>query len=164
LAVALGNDRHRAIVGVGFCDLDHFKKINDTHGHQVGDEVLKEVARRLKQVVRADDTVARIGGDEFVIILHDVASAREAKAALQRACYLIKQPIVVDGGVIIQTSLSGGLAMAAAGGDPDVLLRDADAALYAAKAGGRGRIDVHEPAHQLVRHGEAGTALAGAVN
>ena len=139
LTVALGNDRHQVNVGVGFCDLDHFKSINDTHGHQVGDEVLTEVARRLQEAVRAEDTVARLGGDEFVIILHDVTSPEEATAVLDRASRSIREPIVL-GGLTLRTSLSVGLAIAAHGDDPDVLLRDADAAMYAAKKSERGRI------------------------
>ena len=139
LTVALGNDRHQVNVGVGFCDLDHFKSINDTHGHQVGDEVLTEVARRLQEAVRAEDTVARLGGDEFVIILHDVTSPEEATAVLDRASRSIREPIVL-GGLTLRTSLSVGLAIAAYGDDPDVLLRDADAAMYAAKKSECGRI------------------------
>ncbi|HXH78083.1 diguanylate cyclase domain-containing protein [Nocardioides sp.] len=140
LTVSLGNDRNQVNVGVGFCDLDHFKSINDTHGHQVGDEVLKEVARRLQESVRAEDTVARLGGDEFVIVLHDVASLDEANGVLERASRAIQEPILVDG-LVLRTSLSVGLAVAAHGDDPDVLLRDADAAMYVAKHGGRGRIE-----------------------
>ena len=145
LTVALGSDRHHASVGVGYCDLDHFKAINDTYGHGVGDEVLKTVGRRLQQSVRADDTVARLGGDEFVILLHDARSAKEAATVMERARRAIQEPIVV-GDVTIQTSLSGGLAFATPGSDPDVLLRDADAALYVAKNAGRGRIEVTDQA------------------
>jgi diguanylate cyclase (GGDEF)-like protein/PAS domain S-box-containing protein len=139
LTMALGNERNPVNVGVGFCDLDHFKSINDTHGHQVGDEVLTEVARRLQESVRAEDTVARLGGDEFVIVLHDVTSPEEATTVLDRASRAVREPMVI-GGLTLRTSLSVGLAIAAHGDDPDVLLRDADAAMYAAKKGGRGRI------------------------
>ena len=139
LTVSLGSDRQQGNVGVGFCDLDRFKAINDTHGHGVGDEVLKEVARRLQESIRADDTVARLGGDEFVILLHDVSSPEQATAVLDRASQAIKQPIIIDG-LTLSTSLSVGLAISTHGGDPDVLLRDADAAMYAAKNSGRGRI------------------------
>ncbi len=140
MKVALGDERHPVTVGVGFCDLDHFKAINDTYGHQAGDEVLKEVARRLQESVRANDTVARLGGDEFVILLHDITSPSEAAAVLDRASRSVKEPIILESGVTVHTSLSGGLAIAAAGGDPDVLLRDADAAMYVAKNGGRGHV------------------------
>jgi diguanylate cyclase (GGDEF)-like protein/PAS domain S-box-containing protein len=139
LTMTLGNERNPVNVGVGFCDLDHFKSINDTHGHQVGDEVLTEVARRLQESVRAEDTVARLGGDEFVIVLHDVTSPEEATTVLDRASRAVREPMVI-GGLTLRTSLSVGLAIAAHGDDPDVLLRDADAAMYAAKKGGRGRI------------------------
>ena len=150
LSTALANDRSRANVGVGYCDLDHFKNINDTHGHQVGDEVLKEVARRLQEAVRGDDTVARLGGDEFVILMHDVASLTEATAVMERAGRLIKEPMRV-GGVTVWTSLSVGLAVAPSGSDPDVLIRDADAALYAAKHAGRGQVQVHDHHRNQVR-------------
>ena len=145
LTQALSSDRHHASVGVGYCDLDHFKSINDTHGHGVGDEILKAVGYRLHQSVRAEDTVARLGGDEFVILLHDAQSAEEAKAVMDRARRAIQEPIVV-GDLTIKTSLSGGLAIATIGTDPDVLLRDADAALYVAKRAGRGRIEVTDQA------------------
>ena len=150
LTTALGNDRNRANVGVGYCDLDHFKNINDTHGHQVGDEVLKEVARRLQETVRGDDTVARLGGDEFVILLHDVASLSEATTVMERAGRLVKEPMRI-GGVTVWTSLSAGLAVAPSGSDPDVLIRDADAALYAAKHAGRGQVQVHDHHRNQVR-------------
>ncbi|HXH79998.1 diguanylate cyclase domain-containing protein [Nocardioides sp.] len=142
LTFALGSDRGHAGVGVGFCDLDRFKSINDAHGHGVGDEVLKVVARRLQETVRAVDTVARLGGDEFVIVLHDVHSASEARAVMDRARRSVEQPIVTDG-VTIRTSLSAGLAFAEPGSDPDVLLRNADASLYVSKNAGRGRVTVH---------------------
>ena len=139
LAMALAGDRHRVSVGVAFCDLDLFKSINDTHGHQVGDEVLKEVAHRLQSAVRDTDTVARLGGDEFVVLLDHVASPEEAAAILERASRAVKEPIDVDG-IQITTSLSGGLSIAAVGSDPDAVLRDADRALYVAKNSGRGRM------------------------
>jgi diguanylate cyclase (GGDEF)-like protein/PAS domain S-box-containing protein len=132
LTVALGNQRHPIIVGAGFCDLDHFKVINDTYGHHVGDEVLKEVAKRLQESVRKDDTVARLGGDEFVLLLHDLTSFEDATSVLDRASRAVREPIVVED-VTVRTSLSGGLAVAGPGTDPDLLLRDADAAMYAAK-------------------------------
>ena len=158
LAFALGSDRGHDGVGVGFCDLDHFKSINDSHGHGAGDEVLKVVARRLQETVRAVDTVARLGGDEFVIVLHDVHSASEASAVMDRARRSVEQPIVVDG-VTIRTSLSGGLAFAEPGSDPDVLLRNADASLYVAKNAGRGRVAVHaevlRPTHEEADRGRA---------
>lgn len=141
LTAALDNERHGSSVGVAFCDIDHFKNINDTHGHKVGDEVLKVVARRLQQAVRANDTVARLGGDEFVILFDDVISPAKAAAVVERANCSIKEPVVIDG-VTIRTSLSGGLAFAIVGTDPDTLLHEADAALYAAKNAGRGRIEM----------------------
>jgi diguanylate cyclase (GGDEF)-like protein/PAS domain S-box-containing protein len=142
LRVALQHDRRQGAVGIGFCDVDHFKAINDTYGHHVGDEVLKEVARRLQASVRSGDTVARLGGDEFVILLHDTPSSSEAATVVDRASQSMQAPIVV-GEVTVQVSLSGGLVIAPPGSDPELVLRDADAALYVVKNSGRGRIEVN---------------------
>lgn len=131
-------------VGIGFCDVDHFKRINDTHGHHAGDEVLKEVACRLRSAVRTDDTVARMGGDEFVILLSDVASLNEAEQVIERAIQSVRQPITV-GDETFLVGLSVGLAVGRPGTSPDALLGEADTALYAAKDGGRGRCVVYEP-------------------
>ncbi len=149
LTAALGRGRRRAAVAVGFCDIDHFKAINDTHGHHVGDEVLAEVARRLQAVVRTEDTVARLGGDEFIILLDHLASPADAVTVMDRARASVTAPIVVDG-VTVRTSISGGLVIAPGGSDPDAVLREADRALYVAKDQGRGRIEITELPPQRV--------------
>lgn len=142
LKAALAGGRGVLNVGVAFCDVDHFKQINDAHGHHIGDEVLKEVARRLRDAVRTGDTVARMGGDEFVILLHNVGSLTEAEMVMDRATRAAKQPLIVDD-LSLGVSVSVGLAVGAAGTLPGTLLRNADAALYDAKAAGRGRYVVH---------------------
>lgn len=124
-------------------DVDHFKKINDTYGHQAGDAVLVEIARRLKSMVRASDNVVRYGGEEFLIILRRCPPNLAQKIAT-RVCSAIRQtPVVVDG-LQLAVSLSGGLCHSTARCDVENMIRSADAALYAAKNGGRNRIVVSE--------------------
>ena len=137
LANTLPVSRRPGHVGIGFCDVDDFKQINDTHGHHAGDEVLKEVARRLLGAVREGDTVARMGGDEFILLLTDVDSVLDAEGVMDRASRAIAEPIVIDG-VALKVGLSRGLALSHSGVSADMLLRNADAALYAAKKNGRG--------------------------
>lgn len=139
------NRRKAGPVAIAFCDLDHFKHINDQHGHHTGDAVLIEVARRLNSSVRVDDTVARMGGDEFVILLTDVESPQAAELVVDRATRAVQQHIVVEGSSFT-VGISAGLAFAQPGDSAETLLRNADAALYAAKAAGRARIEVHSPA------------------
>lgn len=142
LAAALQDRRRSGYVGIGFCDVDYFKRINDTHGHHAGDEVLKEVAQRLRGAVRIGDTVSRMGGDEFIVLLTEVGSVLEAEQVMERARRAVAQPIEVDG-VSLSVGLSGGLALSRSGDSADTLLRNADAALYGAKQSGRGRCVVY---------------------
>ncbi len=123
--------------GVLFVDLDDFKQINDAHGHGTGDAVLVEFATRLRHAVRPADTVARVGGDEFVVVCDhlDDAAARALAARLQEA---ILPPVAV-GGAEHQITASIGIAV---GRDPYALLAEADAAAYRAKGAGGGRVEV----------------------
>jgi diguanylate cyclase (GGDEF)-like protein/PAS domain S-box-containing protein len=139
LAAALAESRHRADrVAVLFCDLDHFKQINDTLGHAAGDQLLAEVGRRLQLTARDEDTVGRLGGDEFVVICYPVPSAAEVGRLATRVMEAVRQPLKLGGEPVIP-SVSIGAALSAPGDNPDVLLANADRALYAAKAAGRGR-------------------------
>jgi diguanylate cyclase (GGDEF)-like protein/PAS domain S-box-containing protein len=136
---ALRYSRREAGVAILYIDLDHFKEINDTLGHPIGDALLIEVSHRLVDCVRAEDTVARLGGDEFAIIQishHDPES--DAAALAMRIIGLINSPYEIQGHHIsIGTSI--GIALAPAdGSDPDQLIKNADLALYRAKAEGRG--------------------------
>lgn len=135
--------RHSFLIGLAILDLDGFKPINDTYGHQVGDLVLREVSNRLKGVFREVDTVARLGGDEFAIILEAPESPESASKPLQRAVELLQQPIQVDG-VEVNIGASVGIAFFPAdSAKPEELMRMADQALYAAKKEGRGRVKIH---------------------
>jgi diguanylate cyclase (GGDEF)-like protein len=123
--------------GSGFAvlllDLDRFKEINDTLGHQSGDLVLQEVARRLFGVLRASDTVARLGGDEFAIVLRDVHEQEEALAVAHKIRAVVADPITVSS-VLVDLEVSVGIALATENGaDVDTLLRHADVAMYVAK-------------------------------
>jgi diguanylate cyclase (GGDEF)-like protein len=124
--------------GVIFLDLDGFKEVNDTHGHQAGDEVLKETAHRLVHCVRDIDTVARLGGDEFTILLRGVQSAEDAIVVADRVLASMRRPIELSSGTAVTTTPSVGIALALEPGlDAVRLLHDADAAMYAAKRAGK---------------------------
>jgi diguanylate cyclase (GGDEF)-like protein/PAS domain S-box-containing protein len=133
--------RQRSVLGLAYLDIDHFKQINDTWGHGVGDEVLKEFARRLAGSVRASDSAARLAGDEFVIVLEDVKGAAEAARVGEKVVEAMRQPFATSAGEIrLTTSIGIVLADGAASlADQDQLLGRADSALYDAKHGGRDR-------------------------
>ena len=132
---------HIGQIAVLFVDLDNFKMVNDGLGHAVGDRVLKEIARRLVAAVPVSERVGRFGGDEFVIVLDDSVDPAQAGEAVRRA---VQRPILVDGQELIITA-SIGFAVNSAGSRAADLLRDADAAMYRAKAGGRDRIAAFAP-------------------
>jgi diguanylate cyclase (GGDEF)-like protein len=132
--------RRQGTVAVLFCDVDHFKDVNDAHGHRGGDEVLRNVARRLETVVRDNDTVARAGGDEFVVVLEDLVDPTEATRVAERARLALNEPIPLDA-VEVRVSVSVGVSLNANPDDNvDSLLRRADDALYQAKRRGRDQI------------------------
>jgi diguanylate cyclase (GGDEF)-like protein/PAS domain S-box-containing protein len=124
-------------VAVMFIDLDHFKSINDTLGHTAGDELLLEMAQRLRHCVREDDTVARLGGDEFTIILCDLRHPEDALSVAQKILETVQNPVAI-GATPVSTSASIGIALYPDdGGDAEALLRNADSAMYRAKEAGR---------------------------
>jgi diguanylate cyclase (GGDEF)-like protein len=130
-----------------FVDLDHFKAVNDSLGHEAGDAVLATIARRILDVVRDGDAVARLGGDEFVVLCHDVTGVDEAAAIAERVRATTDQPVEVRGG-LARIGASVGVAIGRPGDHPAALLRAADMAAYAAKRSGRGRVVVdHNDVH-----------------
>jgi diguanylate cyclase (GGDEF)-like protein len=136
--------RHNSAVAVLFCDLDRFKVINDSLGHGAGDRLLVDVARRLDGVLRAGDTAARFGGDEFVILCEEVTDAHHAISIADRVSEALAAPFVLgDDEAFVRTSI--GIAMAT---EPQAraeeLLRDADAAMYRAKERGGGVYEVFD--------------------
>lgn len=140
--------RQGGIVGLLFLDLDKFKHINDSHGHDVGDRLLVAVADRIQAMVRDSDTVARVGGDEFVVLAEDLENVDELFTLAERIIESFR--VAVSTGVeLLHTTASVGLAVAT-DGDSDVttVLRNADAAMYQAKEGGRNRIEVFDTALQ----------------
>ncbi len=129
--------RHAKPLGVLFIDLDDFKLVNDSLGHAGGDELLKETARRLQSSVRAGDTVARISGDEFAVILGDLARPDDAAIVAQKIIDCLATPVKVRGHEVFVTASIGIAAFPADGGDAEALLGAADAAMYRAKQSGR---------------------------
>jgi diguanylate cyclase (GGDEF)-like protein/PAS domain S-box-containing protein len=133
----LSAQRHRNLAAVMFLDLDRFKNINDTLGHSVGDALLEQVARRLSMAVRASDTLARIGGDEFVLLLPHVSGREQAARVAEKLLSVLDTQLDVAGHSL-QVSTSIGVCLFPEDGEyADVLLRNADTAMYQAKASGR---------------------------
>ncbi|WP_062013459.1 diguanylate cyclase domain-containing protein [Aureimonas sp. AU4] len=129
---------------VGYLDLDGFKAVNDSRGHEAGDEVLREVARRLEASLGARDFAARLGGDEFAVILPGLSHPREALAVGRRIIAAIEQPIMVGDGERACISATVGVTFAPAdGADPLTLLRNADQALYLGKRQAKGEVRFH---------------------
>ncbi|OHC68922.1 MAG: hypothetical protein A2045_17590 [Rhodocyclales bacterium GWA2_65_20] len=139
-----GREKHR--LGLMFIDLDGFKAVNDSLGHDVGDSLLKEVADRLNQCVRQSDTVARIGGDEFVILLEHAHDLADYASLARKAIAALLQPVKVDGQTI-QIGASIGIAcFPDDGGNFRELMQSADDAMYEAKSAGRGTYRFFGPA------------------
>lgn len=135
--ILLEADRHKWVVAVLFIDLDHFKVINDTHGHQIGDKLLIEVSHRLVSAVRRSDIVARLGGDEFMIILPDIMTPDNAGMVSTKILKILSQQFVIDG---IQLTIGASIGISMAPDDsqnPHTLMQSADTAMYHAKGSGR---------------------------
>ena len=168
LGLATARRQHTRLA-VMFIDLDRFKEINDGHGHQVGDLVLKEVARRLSKCVRNVDTVSRMGGDEFVILLAGIGGVDQAAHVAANVLHAVSQPIDVEAQQVA-LSVSIGIAMYPGDGDGvEQLLRNADLAMYHAKQSGRNdfqffsqamnvhvieRVQMENSLRQALAHGE----------
>jgi diguanylate cyclase (GGDEF)-like protein/PAS domain S-box-containing protein len=137
LTQALAQSAHGRMVAVHHLDLDRFKAVNDTFGHHAGDSLLKMVASRLSELVRGSDTIARMGGDEFVIVQAPISEPSEAALLAERVIAAIAEPFEIDGH---QSTVGTSVGIAVSPGDGDdseTLLRNADLALYRAKEDGR---------------------------
>ena len=156
--------QHRGVV-VLFVDLDDFKAINDSLGHQAGDRLLQEVGERLRTTVRPGDTVARLGGDEFAFLLEDVSDPADAEEVADRVAISLGAPLAV-GGVEVALRASVGIAVAEDSDTAADLLRDADTAMYTAKARGGGSHERFVPAMReaAISRFELGTDLRRAID
>jgi diguanylate cyclase (GGDEF)-like protein/PAS domain S-box-containing protein len=145
LEQAITRVRRGGQIAMLYLDLDHFKSINDTLGHAVGDELLKSVAARLRDCVRETDTIARLGGDEFAVIQTEIAGASDVANLASRIRDALAAPYQLDGHQV-QADVSIGISIAPNDStDPDQLLKNADMALYRSKAEGRGTYRFFEP-------------------
>lgn len=131
-------------IAVIFIDLDEFKSINDRYGHPTGDQVLADMARRIRESVRTGDVAARVGGDEFAVLLRGLPSVDDARATAQRLAQTLSRPIMLDSQPI-ECKASIGLAYSEGQEPIDALVRQADTALYAAKEQGKGRWTEYNP-------------------
>lgn len=132
--------RHRGQFAVLFIDLDRFKSINDTLGHEAGDELLRGIGERLRTTVRETDCVARLGGDEFVIALTEVRDSGQVMTVTEKIRLAVAQPMEIASRSLVVTPSIGVSMYPDDGADASSLLRNADSALYAAKAEGRNRV------------------------
>jgi two-component system cell cycle response regulator len=136
------HETHKPL-SIAFCDIDHFKKLNDTYGHAAGDEVLIEFTRRLTRNLRSFDLVARIGGEEFVVVMPDTPPERARRIAERLRLKVEKEPFVVGGGTPIAVTISVGVTTGALeDGFAADLVKRADEAMYQAKHAGRNRVMV----------------------
>ena len=136
-------------VAVLFLDLDDFKEVNDSLGHETGDRVLIEVAGRLRGCLRETDTAARLGGDEFVVVCEGLADPREANLVADRIDRALAIPMTA-GDTELSVTVSVGISTAGAAAYPESLLRDADTAMYEAKANGKDRYEIYDAAMGVV--------------
>lgn len=139
LAVSLAK-RHRYSMAIMFMDLDRFKQVNDNLGHEVGDKLLRQVAVRLTHCMRSGDTASRSGGDEFVIVLTEIARPQDAALVAEKIIESLREPVIIDTHRI-EVTTSIGIAIYPIDGEDDMrdLMNKADAAMYAAKQAGRNR-------------------------
>ncbi|MGV7220734.1 MAG: EAL domain-containing protein [Nitrospinales bacterium] len=138
-------DRNDGMLAVLLLDMDNFKVINDTMGHQMGDKLLQEVAQRLKACLRKEDTIARMGGDEFVVILTGLLNENDASQLAKKILDSLKKPFKIYPHEIFTTFSIGISFYPTDGKDPQALLMNADAAMYKAKEGGKNTFKVYNP-------------------
>lgn len=137
---ALNWQRNGSHFAVMLIDLDHFKEINDNFGHETGDQVLCEAAKRMTQELRSFDTVARYGGDEFIVLLTNIIDVEDTRLVGEKILSAVSRPITTSAGKL-SISCSIGIAICPSHGkDPDTLRRQADVAMYEAKQSGRNAV------------------------
>ena len=147
--------RNEKLVAIMFLDLDHFKNINDTLGHHIGDLLLQETAKRLTALIREDDTVARLGGDEFTVVLENISVVTEAEAVADKILQALSQPLLLGTQEIYVTTSIGITYYPLDDNDIEKLIMNADGAMYQAKAHGRNTYELYtaklrsESAHRL---------------
>ena len=138
---------------LAFCDVDDFKAINDAHGHTGGDEWLAAAARRIAETIRSVDILARMGGDEFLVVLDGVHDLAEATAIANKITTAVSQPLTIDGEPVIAT-MSVGVTLAGPQEPVDAIINRADQAMYQAKRAGRDHVvpvaGPHPPQHRSV--------------
>lgn len=138
--------RNQKRVGIAMLDLDHFKEVNDTLGHDIGDLTLKATAERLRAALRKGDTIARFGGDEFVLILPDLETIADAIKVVQKIVNSFCEPFIMETHQVVVTTSIGIAVYPDDGTDDDILLRNADIAMYQAKQAGRAQYQLYEKA------------------
>lgn len=144
LQMAMAQARRRGLqVGVLFLDLDRFKLVNDSFGHAFGDKLLRLVARRLGQAIDTGQTLARTGGDEFIVLLPDVERESEVEEAARRLLHVMQMPFELEGRELYVTASIGVVLFPLHGEDPQTLVRNADIAMYRAKESGRNTYEVY---------------------
>jgi diguanylate cyclase (GGDEF)-like protein/PAS domain S-box-containing protein len=141
-AIAAGGEQ-RERVAVIYCDLDDFKKVNDSLGHAAGDRLLQVIAERLLNATRGCDTVARLGGDEFAILVANASTAADVMIVAERVVHSLEQPVALEGQEVFVGG-SAGVVRCAPTDDAAALLRNADVAMYTAKRAGKGRAVMFE--------------------
>jgi len=141
--------QNEQLVALLFLDLDSFKLVNDTHGHDVGDLLLKAVAQRLTRCLRGSDTVSRLGGDEFTVILPAIPSMQDATRVADKILATLSQPFALQGQIIHATSSIGVTVYPEHGKDTESLLKASDAAMYQAKQLGKSMFFVYDPSIEI---------------
>ena len=141
--------REQKLLAICYLDLDGFKPINDTLGHEEGDKVLIEIAQRIGGALRGGDTVARLGGDEFVILLLNIETLSDCSSSLDRLLKVIAKPITLQSELFTVTASIGVTLYPNDNEDPDTLMRHADQAMYIAKQTGKNRFHIYDPNHDV---------------
>jgi diguanylate cyclase (GGDEF)-like protein/PAS domain S-box-containing protein len=140
--------REKSLMALMFIDLDKFKPVNDSHGHNIGDLLLKEVARRMLECLRESDSAARVGGDEFVVLLPNVEAQTDAVAVGEKIRHALYQPFIISGKKLEISSSIGVAVYPEHGSDEKALLKHADIAMYYAKEAGRNNVKLYNPLMQ----------------